>query len=125
MKARIITRNAIKCKKCGDIIESKYTHDYVSCSCGLCAADGGLDYLRRSGNCEDWDDLSEFKEIEVTPKYKVGDVVIFNYFGNIIKGTIQVIDTYPNSTIIEYDLLDESEPHLYKHFMEKDILDYA
>ena len=125
MKARIITRNAIKCKKCGDIIESKYTHDYVSCSCGLCAADGGLDYLRRSGNCGDWDDLSEFKEIEVTPKYKVGDVVIFDYFGNIKKGTIQMIDIYPNSTIVEYDLLDESEPHLYKHFMEKDILDYA
>ena len=125
MKVRIITRNAIKCKKCGDIIESKYTHDYVSCSCGLCAVDGGLNYLRRSGNCVDWDDLSEFKEIEVTPKYKVGDVVIFDYFGNIIKGTIQMIDIYPNSTIIEYDLLDESEPHLYKHFMEKDILDYA
>ena len=36
-----------------------------------------------------------------------------------------MIDIYPNSTIVEYDLLDESEPHLYKHFMEKDILDYA
>lgn len=29
--------------------------------------------------------LSEYKEVEVTPKYKVGDVVTFNYFGKVIK----------------------------------------
>lgn len=42
-----IIRNAIQCKKCGDIIESKSRHDYVTCSCGACSVDGGKDYLRR------------------------------------------------------------------------------
>ena len=45
---RTIIRNAIQCKKCGDIIESHYRHDYVQCKCGSCAVDGGHDYLRRS-----------------------------------------------------------------------------
>ena len=56
--ARII-RNAIRCKKCGDIIESKTVHDFKFCSCGACAVDGGHDYLRRCGNLGDWEELSE------------------------------------------------------------------
>ena len=61
---RTIIRNAIQCKKCGDIIESHYRHDYVQCKCGSCAVDGGDDYLRRSAadrNC--YIDLSESIEI--------------------------------------------------------------
>lgn len=42
-----IIRNAIRCNICGDIIESTYRHDYVTCRCGACAVDGGHDYLRR------------------------------------------------------------------------------
>ena len=40
------TRNAIKCLKCGDEIESKHRHDFVSCKCGACFVDGGRDYRR-------------------------------------------------------------------------------
>ena len=43
-----IIKNAIQCKKCGEIIESKSRHDYVQCKCGSCAVDGGHNYLRRS-----------------------------------------------------------------------------
>lgn len=43
-----IVRNAVQCKSCGDVIESKYTHDFVTCSCGGCSVDGGLSYLKRS-----------------------------------------------------------------------------
>lgn len=43
-----IIRNAIRCNICGDEIESVSRHDYVTCSCGACAVDGGHDYLRRS-----------------------------------------------------------------------------
>lgn len=43
-----IIMNAIRCNLCGDEIESTSRHQYVTCSCGACAADGGLDYLRRS-----------------------------------------------------------------------------
>ena len=57
MKSEIV-RNIIKCKKCGDIIESITTHDFKWCSCGACAVDGGHDYLRRVGNQEDWEEKS-------------------------------------------------------------------
>lgn len=54
---RIIRRNAIRCNICGDEIESKFRHDYVICSCGACAVDGGTDYLRRS--CKEADCFTE------------------------------------------------------------------
>lgn len=117
--SKIIVKNVIRCKHCGDVIESKHVHDFVSCSCGACAVDGGHDYLRRCGYPAEYEDLSEYKEIEVIPKYKVGDIVTFEYFFSVIKGTIQAVDTYPDSTIIEYDILDEQEPRLYKHINEK------
>jgi len=53
-----IIRNAIRCKKCGDIIESKTVHDFKFCSCGSCAVDGGC------GNREDWEELSKAEKVE-------------------------------------------------------------
>ena len=55
---QIIT-NKIKCKNCGDVIESKYTHDFKMCKCGAVGVDGGRAYLRRLGNPDDWEELSE------------------------------------------------------------------
>lgn len=61
-----LIRNAIKCKHCGNIIESKYRHDFVTCSCGKVSIDGGLDYCRvtfTSKNPEDdFIDLCEYEE---------------------------------------------------------------
>ena len=59
-----IIRNAIRCKKCGDVIESKTVHDFKFCSYGSCAVDGGHDYLRRCGNLGDWEELSEVEKVE-------------------------------------------------------------
>lgn len=56
-----ITRNKIKCKKCGDVIESTYTHDFRRCGCGSVAVDGGKDYLRRVGRMENMEELSEYE----------------------------------------------------------------
>ena len=61
MKYKIV-RNAAMCNKCGDIIESKYRHDFVWCKCGAIAVDGGTDYLKRTGNPDDFHDLSEVKD---------------------------------------------------------------
>lgn len=52
--------NKIKCKKCGDVIESKSRHDFKSCSCGAVSVDGGLDYIRRCGEEDDYEELSVF-----------------------------------------------------------------
>ncbi len=43
---RIIS-NKVRCKKCGEIIESKNRHDFVTCKCGAVSVDGGHDYLKR------------------------------------------------------------------------------
>ena len=40
----------IKCLLCNDTIESKYTHNFVSCKCNNCYIDGGQDYLHFGGN---------------------------------------------------------------------------
>ena len=58
----MIIENKIRCKKCGDIIESKTRHDFKWCSCKSIAVDGGLEYLRRVGNLEDIIELSEFEK---------------------------------------------------------------
>ena len=55
--------NKIKCKKCGDVIESTYRHYFKFCKCG--AVDGGKDYLRRLGYEEDYEELSEIKDNNV------------------------------------------------------------
>ena len=57
-----IKRNALRCKKCGDVIESTHRHDFVRCQCGAIFVDGGHDYLRRGGNTEDMEELYEFEE---------------------------------------------------------------
>ena len=36
-----IIHNRIRCKKCGEIIESHTVHEFKWCSCGAVAVDGG------------------------------------------------------------------------------------
>lgn len=54
----MIVQNAVTCLGCGDTIVSKHRHDYVTCSCGSVAVDGGQEYLRRVGYIEGAVDLS-------------------------------------------------------------------
>ena len=55
--------NKIKCKKCGDTIESKTTHDFKFCKCGTVAVDGGKEYLKRSFiTPDDYEELSVFDD---------------------------------------------------------------
>lgn len=58
----MILKNAARCRRCGDIIESKTVHDFKMCSCGAIFVDGGKNYLRRGGLLEDIEELSETKE---------------------------------------------------------------
>ena len=51
-----ILRNAVRCKKCDTVLESKHRHDFVRCPCGV-FVDGGTDYCRGGwpdGKYEDW-----------------------------------------------------------------------
>lgn len=62
-----IIKNAIQCKHCGEIIESKSVHDFKPCKCGKVFVDGGHEYLRRgytNSAEDDFIDLSETIEVE-------------------------------------------------------------
>ena len=63
---RKIKRNVIKCKHCGDVIESESGWDFKWCSCGTVAVDGGKNYLKRcfKNSPEDFEELSEYEEVE-------------------------------------------------------------
>jgi len=54
-----ILHNRAQCKLCKDIVESKFRWDFVTCSCGALSVDGGHDYLRRCGNLDAIEELSE------------------------------------------------------------------
>ncbi len=65
-------KNRAKCKKCKSIIESFHRYDYVTCSCGEIAVDGGEDNFRCIA--KNWDSFlrvdDEGNEIMVTVKDK-------------------------------------------------------
>jgi len=57
-----ILRNACRCLHCGDEIESKHVHDFVQCKCGKIFTDGGKEYIRRGGDLDAIEDISEQEE---------------------------------------------------------------
>ena len=63
MKEKIIV-NRIRCKQCGEVIESTHVHDFKMCSCGSCGVDGGQSYLRRLYKTEDcYEELSVVEQV--------------------------------------------------------------
>ena len=60
--------NKIRCKFCGDIIESTSVHDFKTCKCGKCSVDGGLEYAHRNFDGDNpeavYEDLSLYHDSE-------------------------------------------------------------
>ena len=47
---KVLTKNSVRCLVCNTILESKYRHNYVQCSCpNQTFTDGGLSYNRVGG----------------------------------------------------------------------------
>ncbi|MBQ8003636.1 MAG: hypothetical protein IJ299_00875 [Oscillospiraceae bacterium] len=65
----VIIRNAIRCHECGhecgEEIESFFTRDHKTCSCGTCSVDGGHAYLRRC--CKSADSFTDISVCEADP----------------------------------------------------------
>ena len=59
-----IKTNKIRCKFCGEVIESTHVHDFKTCKCKRVSVDGGHDYLRRC--FQEQDDFEELSEAEYT-----------------------------------------------------------
>lgn len=119
VKVSIIRRNIIKCRNCGDIIESKSTHDFLTCKCGKCSVDGGLEYLRRSG--DNFEDLSLIEKVDVEPKYQIGEMVSFKYLGETKIGQVKVINYEFNIPFPFYEIMALGENRLYKNIIESAI----
>jgi hypothetical protein len=64
LKRTRVLVNKARCKKCGDVIDSRHVHDFVRCGCGAIAVDGGREYLRRVGDPEDCEELSKTEEVD-------------------------------------------------------------
>lgn len=60
-----LIRNAVRCKNCSTVLESKHRHDFQSCKCGV-FTDGGLAYQRAgwpAGDRDKWiEDLCEWED---------------------------------------------------------------
>lgn len=65
----MILRNAAECARCGDVIESKHRHDFVTCKCGAISVDGGKAYLKRSAR---WDVADVIERSETPDILSVG-----------------------------------------------------
>lgn len=57
--------NRAKCALCGDVIVSKYQHDFVGCKCGEIFVDGGNAYWRCGAR--DMKNLLRFKNRKWSP----------------------------------------------------------
>lgn len=61
----MIIRNAAKCAKCGDVIESMHRHDFKTCSCESIFVDGGKEYIRCGGSPDNFISLLEIQQDEL------------------------------------------------------------
>lgn len=116
-----IIQNEVECLKCGDIIFSRHTHDFATCSCGNVSVDGGLSYIHRSWKTQEFEERSLSTDrgklhgvielINMVPKSKnlcenISDIVYYHYginglqsadiWGKITKAAQNAIDTNKN-----------------------------
>ena len=57
--------NRARCNHCHTIVESRHRWEFKWCPCGKIAVDGGLEYTKRTGNPDDYTEMSEY--VERTP----------------------------------------------------------
>lgn len=58
-----LIKNKWKCLYCGDVIESKHQHHFISCKCGKMSIDGGTSYIRLIGDLDMIQDKCEYIEV--------------------------------------------------------------
>jgi hypothetical protein len=92
-----LVRNAIRCRKCNEIIESKSVHHFVQCSCHAVGVDGGLEYDRIMGDSVDYEQLQEWLITELD-KDSILDEKVFYGLTNLNTGfDVQTIKYFSES----------------------------
>ena len=64
MNTKKLIKNAIKCLKCNDVVESNHKHDFKWCKCGTVFVDGGLTYRRMGGDLSMIEDACVYVEVD-------------------------------------------------------------
>ena len=59
-----ILHNKARCLKCGETLESETVYDFKTCLCENLSVDGGKEYVKRSFQTMEWEELSEFEKEE-------------------------------------------------------------
>lgn len=67
-----LIHNSVKCKRCGDIIESKSHYDYKQCTCGFVAVDGGNLAPRIIGEPQDYEVLYQWATVDNGNNFTLG-----------------------------------------------------
>lgn len=93
-----IILNSAECTQCGDVLVSRFVHDYKECECRSIFIDGGLDYLRRGGA------LVHLKELSI-----MSDAPFEVIRKNFERGTFGEKGT---DTLHWIKLIDMSDKHL-------------
>ena len=91
-----LIKNKWKCLYCGDVIESKHQHHFISCKCGKMSIDGGTSYIILIGDLDMMQDMCE--RIEV---WEDGDKIrcIDDSEQNTLKlNEVYTVDTSMNTT---------------------------
>jgi hypothetical protein len=82
MEERHLVRNQAKCLLCGDVLVSRFRHDFVTCSCGGLSVDGGQAYTRRAaGDASTWEEQSVYADqppVRGDHQLEHSDVVLHN-----------------------------------------------
>lgn len=119
-----VLSNKIRCKKCGDIIESHSVHDFKLCKCRSVGIDGGHDYLRREGDLEDFEELSEcIEEDNCDGEYKKLDLSAIKFSDVVISYDEALKDVPPIDEkfcekFLENDVVIKVSSHLLKQNKE-------
>lgn len=104
-----ILKNSIRCRKCGDVIESKGVHDMVWCTCRSCAVDGGHEYLRRCLAEEDC-----YEELSVIEKT----------YNKLVRDRIPEIIESSGSTCVTEVLSDDEYIKMIDEKLDEELAEY-
>ena len=88
MNKKKILLNMAQCRKCKDVIQSTYRHDFKCCRCGAIHVDGGHDYIKRGA--KDLNDIVELSKYEEDRK----DLETIEYYESLGRdfGVTETID---------------------------------
>jgi hypothetical protein len=64
----MILQNQVRCKRCKAEPYSSHVHDFQYCSCATVAVDGGLEYLRRIGDPDMYEEISIKMDFDLVQK---------------------------------------------------------